>query len=34
MDDKVARRIRPLCIFLSKMSGYRRDFNETEYISF
>ena len=34
MDYKVAKRIRPLCIFLPKMSGYRRDFNETEYIYF
>ena len=23
-----------LCVFLSKMSAYRRDFNETKYISF
>ena len=25
---------RPLCIFLPKMSAYRRDFSETKYISF
>ena len=29
-DDK----IRPLCIFLPKMSTYIRDFDETEYMSF
>ena len=27
-------RIRSLCIFLPKMSGYRGDFDETKYISF
>ena len=27
-------KIRPLCIFLQKMSVYRRDFNETKYMSF
>ena len=26
--------IRPLCIFLPKMSTYRRDFDETKYVSF
>ena len=25
---------RPLCIFLPKMSGYRRDFDETKFMSF
>ena len=25
-------KIRPLCIFLSKRSAYRRDFDETKYI--
>ena len=29
-----ANKIRPLCIFLPKMSAYRRDFDETKYISF
>ena len=27
-------KIRPLCIFLQKMSAYRRDFDETIYMSF
>ena len=27
-------KIRPLCIFLPKMSAYRRDFDETKYMSF
>ena len=31
---KDAKKIKPLCIFLPKMSAYRKDFNETEYISF
>ena len=31
---KDAKKIKPLCIFLPKMSPYRKDFNETEYISF
>ena len=31
---KDAKRIRPLCIFLPKMSVYRRDFDETKYMSF
>ena len=26
--------IRPLCIFLPKMSTYRKDFDETKYITF
>ena len=25
--------MRPLCIFLLKISGYRRDFDETKYMS-
>ena len=25
---------RPLCVFLPKMSAYRRDFNEIKYMSF
>ena len=31
---KDARKIKPLCIFLPKMSAYRKDFNETKYLSF
>ena len=31
---KDAKKIRPLCIFPPKMSAYRRDFDETKYISF
>ena len=31
---KDAKRIRPLCIFSLKMSAYRRDFSETNYIHF
>ena len=31
---KNAKKIRPLCMFLPKMSAYRRDFDETKYISF
>ena len=31
---KVAKKIRPLCKFIPKISEYRRDFDETEYISF
>ena len=27
-------KIRPLCIFLPKMSWYRRDFDETKFMSF
>ena len=27
-------KIRPLCLFLPKMSTYRRDFDETKYVSF
>ena len=28
------KKIRPLCIFLPKMSAYRKDFDETKYMSF
>ena len=28
------KKIRSLCIFLPKMSAYRRDFDETKYMSF
>ena len=31
---KDAKKIRPLSIFLPKISGYRKDFDETKYISF
>ena len=31
---KDAKKIRPLCIFLPKMSSYRKDFDETKYMSF
>ena len=31
---KDAKIIRPLCIFLPKMSPYRKDFDETKYMSF
>ena len=31
---KYAKKIRPLCIFLPEMSAYKRDFNETKYVSF
>ena len=31
---KDAKKIRPLCILLSKMSAYRKDFDETKSMSF
>ena len=31
---KVAKKIKPLCIFLPNVSAYRTDFDETKYISF
>ena len=31
---RILKKIRPLCLFLPKMSGYRRDFDETKCISF
>ena len=31
---KDAKKIRPLCVFLLKMSTYRKDFDETKYMSF
>ena len=31
---KVAKKIRPLCIFFPKMSAYRKDFDETKYMPF
>ena len=30
----LATKIRPLCIFFPKMSAYRKDFDETKYMSF
>ena len=33
-DYKNAKKIRPLCIFLPKMSVYRRDFDKTKCMSF
>ena len=31
---KDVAKVTPLCIFLPKMSGYRKDFDETKYMSF
>ena len=31
---KNTKKIRPLCIFLPKMSAYKRDFHETKYMYF
>ena len=31
---KDGKKIRPLCIFLPNMSAYRKDFDESKYISF
>ena len=31
---KDAKKIRPLCVFLLKMRAYRKDFDETKYMSF
>ena len=31
---KILKKIKPLCIFLPKMTAYRKDFDETKYISF
>ena len=31
---KDAKKISPLCMFSPKISAYRRDFDETKYISF
>ena len=30
---KMTKKLRPLCILLLQMSGYRRDFDETKYMS-
>ena len=34
LATKMLKKIRPLSIFLPKISGYRKDFDETKYISF
>ena len=31
---KNTKKIKPMCIFLPKMSAYRKEFNETKYMSF
>ena len=31
---KHAKKIKPLCVYLPKMTAYREDFDETKYISF
>ena len=31
---KNAKKFKPLCIFLPKMSAFRKDFDETKYMSF
>ena len=31
---KVGKKFRPLCVMLPKLSAYRRDFDETKYMSF
>ena len=31
---KDAKKIRPLCVFLPKVSAYRRDIDESKYMSF
>ena len=34
MATKILKKIRPLCVFLLKMSAYRRNFDETKYMPF
>ena len=34
IDYKDAKKMKPLCTFLSKMTAYRKDFDETKYIFF
>ena len=34
MGRKMLKKIRPLCIFLPKITAYRKDFDESKYISF
>lgn len=31
---KDGKKVRPLCVMLPKMTAYKRDFDETEYVSF
>ena len=31
---KGRKKVRPLCVILPKISAYRRDFDETKYMSF
>ena len=31
---KNVKQIKPLCVFLPKMTAYRKDFDETKYVSF
>ena len=33
LTTKMLKKNRPLCIFLQKMSTYRKDFDETKYMS-
>ena len=33
-DLNISKKIKPLCIFLPKMSAYRKDFHEAKYMSF
>ena len=34
MLKKDAKKVKPLCIYLTKTGAYRIDFDETKYISF
>ena len=34
VGNKEAKKIRLLCIFLPRMSAYRKGFDETKYMSF
>ena len=34
IDYRYSNKIKPLCIFLQKMSSHRKDFDETKYVSF
>ena len=34
IGSKDGKKNRPLCVMLPKMSAYRRDFDETKYMSF
>ena len=31
---KDGKKVRPLCVMLPKMTAYKRDFDETEYVTF